>query len=128
MKTYRVRYARDDEGWWYASVPEVPGCHTQGRSLHQARNRIREALSLWVDDAESARFAEDIDLPQEARRAIARVRTAKDTAERERGRAAEATTRAARLLTGRLGLSVRDAAELLGLSHQRVQQLVQVTG
>ena len=34
------------------------------------------------------------------------------------------TTKAVKALTRDLGLSVRDAGELLGISHQRVQQLV----
>ena len=52
--TYQVELARDKGGWWVASVPAVPGAHTQGRSIAEAKNRIREALSLWVDDARQA--------------------------------------------------------------------------
>ena len=44
--TYQVELERDERGWWAASVPAVPGAHTQGRSIAQAMNRIREALSL----------------------------------------------------------------------------------
>ena len=33
------------------------------------------------------------------------------------------TAAAASVLTRKLGMSVRDAAELLGVSHQRIQQL-----
>jgi predicted RNase H-like HicB family nuclease len=52
--TYTVKIERDESGAWIARVPEVPGCHTYGRSLRQAKHRIREALSLWVDDADRA--------------------------------------------------------------------------
>lgn len=54
MSTYHVVYRRDESGWWVASVREVRGCHTQGRTVDQARRRIREALELFVDDAPSA--------------------------------------------------------------------------
>lgn len=52
--TYTVDYERDEDGWWVASVREVPGCHTQGHSHPEARARIREALGLFVDDAATA--------------------------------------------------------------------------
>ncbi len=52
VKSYRVAYERDDSGWWVvATVRGVRGCHTQGRTVDEARRRIREALDLFVDDA-----------------------------------------------------------------------------
>ncbi|HTP27810.1 MAG TPA: helix-turn-helix transcriptional regulator [Anaeromyxobacteraceae bacterium] len=39
------------------------------------------------------------------------------------GEALESTATAVREMRKRLGLSVRDIADLLGISHQRVQQL-----
>jgi predicted RNase H-like HicB family nuclease len=122
--TYRVVIERDESGAWVARVPGVPGCHTHGRTLSQARERIREALSLWVEDADSAEVVEEIRLPSEARQAIRRSAAARTRAERGREDAQLATSAAARLLVERLGLGVRDAGELLGLSYQRVQQLV----
>ncbi len=124
MKTYRVVFARDESGAWIARVPDVPGCHTHGRTLEQARRRIREALSLWVDDTEHARLDEQIRLPANVRAAVRRSRTARQQAERQRARAQEETAETARTLVEQLNLGLRDAAELLGLSHQRVQQLV----
>ncbi|MFA5787791.1 MAG: hypothetical protein WDA71_12560 [Actinomycetota bacterium] len=67
---------------------------------------------------------EDIQLPQQVRRTVARARK-----ERERAHAAQeaagATTRAAaRALVDQGHLTLRDTAEILGLSHQRVQQLL----
>ena len=51
---------------------------------------------------------------------VARARREADTAGQKAHRQ---TVRAAKALTD-LGLSRRDAAEVLGLSHQRVQQLL----
>ncbi len=121
---YRVVLDRDESGAWIARVPSIPGCHTYGRTLEQARRRIREALGLWVDDADSADLVEVVRLPAPVREALKRSRNSRRLAERQRAKAQASTNEAARLLVEDLRLGVRDAAELLGLSHQRVQQLV----
>ncbi len=122
--SYRVVLERDESGSWIARIPDVPGCHTHGRTLVQARRRIREALSLWVDDADGAQLHEEIRLPRQIRLALQRSSSARQRAERERAEATEAMARAARTLVRELDVGMRDAAELLGVSHQRVQQLV----
>ena len=39
-------YVRGEDGYIVASVPALPGCHSQGRTLDEARRNIREvALS-----------------------------------------------------------------------------------
>ena len=123
MKTYTVIFERDEKGWWVASVREVPGCHTQGRSIRQARARVRESLALFVKDAAKAKLVEDVKLPAAVRRMLQRQREARERADKETARAHDTTREAVRALTHALHLSVRDASELLGLSHQRVQQL-----
>jgi transposase-like protein len=67
---------------------------------------------------------EAIRLPADLRTAIQRSRRTRERAERERENAQEQTRAAAEALV-EVGVSLRDAGELLGLSHQRVQQLVQ---
>jgi predicted RNase H-like HicB family nuclease len=49
-KVYTIRYQLDEAGWWVASIDGVRGVHTQGRSLSQARRRIREALPLFIHE------------------------------------------------------------------------------
>ena len=56
VKSYRVAYERDESGWWVATVRGVRGCHTQGRTVDEARRRIREALELFVDNAPRSRL------------------------------------------------------------------------
>jgi predicted RNase H-like HicB family nuclease len=126
MKTYRVTYERDESGWWVASVRGLRGCHTQGRTVDEAHRRIVEAMELFVDDARTARIVDDVKLPADAAQAVHDYAVLRRKAEQEDRRAAIAARRAVRLLRGgRLKMSARDAARLLGLSHQRVHQLAQ---
>lgn len=46
---FSVVIERDAEGDFVASVPELPGCHTQARSLDQLIERIREAIALYLE-------------------------------------------------------------------------------
>ncbi len=126
MAAYTVILERDESGAWISRVPSVPGCHTYGRSITQAISRTRQALSLWVDDADAAELRPKFRLPDGLLRAADRGRIARLKASRAQIEAQDALASAARSLT-RGGLSRRDAAELLGVSHQRVQQLLSAT-
>jgi hypothetical protein len=107
-------------------VRGVQGCHTQGRTVDEARRRIREALELFGDDARKASIVDDVKLRSTATRAIRAYATLRKKADQEDRRAALAARRAVRVLrTGKLKMSARDAARFLGLSHQRVHQLTQ---
>lgn len=124
MSVYRVSYERDELGWWVASVRGVRGCHTQGRTVDEARRRIQEAMALFVDDAQSANIIDDVKLPRAATKAIRAYTELRKRAAAEDKRAAAAARRAVRLLrSGKLRMSARDAARVLGISHQRVHQL-----
>ena len=124
MASYTIRYERDETDWWVATVKEVRGCHTQGRTIEQTRRRIREALGLFVKDAEKAKLIDDVALPASARTLLNRVRSTRNRAEKEAAKLQDSATKAAQVLTQDVGVSVRDAGELLGLSHQRVHQLL----
>jgi len=129
VKAYRVVYERDESGWWVTSVKGVRGCHTQGRTVDEARRRVREALELFVDGARKATLVDDVKLPRDAALAVRAYTALRKKAEQEHRRAALAARRAVRVLrAGRLKMSARDAARLLGLSHQRVHQLAQDEG
>jgi predicted RNase H-like HicB family nuclease len=126
VKTYHVTYERDELGWWVASVRGLRGCHTQGRTVDEARRRIVEAMELFVDHARSAEIVDDVKLPVAAKKAIRAYTALRKRAEQQDRRAALAARRAVRVLRGgRLKMSARDAARVLGLSHQRVHQLAQ---
>ncbi len=43
---FKVLIEQDENGMYVASVPELPGCYTQGKTLEEARKRIKEAIEL----------------------------------------------------------------------------------
>jgi predicted RNase H-like HicB family nuclease len=48
-KEFNVLVERDREGYCVASIPELPGCHTQARSLDELMERIKEAAELCLE-------------------------------------------------------------------------------
>jgi predicted RNase H-like HicB family nuclease len=49
MRQFDVIIERDEEGLYVGSVPQLPGCHTQGRSLDELMERMREAVELCLE-------------------------------------------------------------------------------
>jgi hypothetical protein len=45
-REYTVVVERDGEGYYVATVPSLPGCHTQARSLDELMERVKEAIEL----------------------------------------------------------------------------------
>ena len=41
-------YVRGEDGYIIASVPALPGCHSQGRTLEEARRNISEAARGYL--------------------------------------------------------------------------------
>lgn len=123
MKRVEVVYEKED-GLWFVSVPAVRGCHTQAKSVAQARERIREALGLFIDNAKSVELEDRFRLPAEIRKAVTRFMAAKAKAEAEQMKARDAARESAAALK-KQSFTMRDAGEVLGLSHQRVQQLLE---
>ncbi len=48
-RQFDVVIERDEEGVYVASVPQLPGCHTDGTSLDELMVEIREAIELCLE-------------------------------------------------------------------------------
>jgi predicted RNase H-like HicB family nuclease len=48
-REFSVVLEQDEDGYYVASVPELPGCHTQARSLDKVMARIQEAIQLCLE-------------------------------------------------------------------------------
>jgi predicted RNase H-like HicB family nuclease len=48
-RDFNVIIEKDEAGYYVASVPELPGCHTQAKSLDQLMERVREAVELCLE-------------------------------------------------------------------------------
>jgi predicted RNase H-like HicB family nuclease len=54
---FSATFLRDGE-WWVGFVAELPGANTQGRTLDEARDNLREAVELVIaTNRENARRA-----------------------------------------------------------------------
>jgi predicted RNase H-like HicB family nuclease len=122
-KNYLAVYERDPESEaWLVHIKGIDGCHTYGRTLRQAEARILEALAVWLD-REPDGLVITPEWPDDLVEIASEVSQARDTAAATVQKAGAMTARAAKKLD-RMGLSRRDAADVLGISHQRVQQLL----
>jgi len=48
-REFNVIIEKDEEGFYIGSVPELPGCHTQAKTLDQLQDRIKEAIELYLE-------------------------------------------------------------------------------
>ncbi len=124
MKTYTARLEREKDGRWTVELEEEPRVHTWGKTVEQALARMREASALWFGTGEDEiELVPRPVLPKTTSKTVEQARQARKQARNADRLAVEQTRKAAAALTGR-GISMRDAAVILGISHQRVHQLL----
>jgi predicted RNase H-like HicB family nuclease len=122
-KKYTAAYEHDGS-MWYVHIRELESCHSQGRTIAQARSRIREALSLFDVNAANAEIVDDIRLPRTLLAQLKKHREERERVEELTNHVREAHATLARVLTKEVGVSLSDAGELLGVSKQRVEQVL----
>ncbi|MGH9157227.1 MAG: type II toxin-antitoxin system HicB family antitoxin [Acidimicrobiales bacterium] len=124
MKTYTARLEQEKDGRWSVELEEEPRVHTWGKTIDQALTRMLEAAAMWFEtDEASINLVPKPILTKTAMRTIDEARQARDQARNADRVALEKMQRAAAELA-RKGISMRDAAAILGISHQRVHQLL----
>lgn len=135
MHTYKVNVTREDK-WWIITVPELDGYitadgainlsdTTQARRLADVPKEAADFICTVTDSAPSAVKLEitiavdDIDVTAGAEK----VAHNRELAERHAEDAQVAARTLARNLAAH-GVPVRDVGEVLGVSFQRAQQLI----
>lgn len=53
MYSFMAIIEQDEDGMYMARVPDLPGCHTQARTLPELHKRLQEAASLCLEEQKS---------------------------------------------------------------------------
>ena len=125
--TYTAVYSREVDGAWVVYIRgHRHEIHSFARSLRRARENIRDALSLWYDDADSATIVDRVELAPALKEELAAT---EELARQHTTLSRELASRRRRAVQSlqRSGIGTRDIAELLELSQQRVSQIARGT-
>ncbi len=49
MVDYNVLIEKDEDGYYISEVVELPGCHTQAKSVDELIERTKEAIVLYLN-------------------------------------------------------------------------------
>lgn len=121
-RQFSASYVRSEHGW--RVTIRRPAVSARGRSLESARIATVEAIAGHYGVAPSlVMLDDDVVLDTAARDAVQAALDARDIALTAQETHARRQQEAA-LALAESGLSMRDSAYLLGLSHSRVQQLL----
>lgn len=125
-RTFRVRFAREGGDWIVRVAPDSLGVRSNGRTIDEARRNIRHALALAIGDAEAAHavLLEEVDLPAHVLALIGSAKSQRAIVRELERSATKAQRKAAEVLTEKIGLSLRDAGELLGVTHAAVAKVL----
>lgn len=50
---FKIIIEQNEDGYFVASAPALPGCHTQAKTLSELKKRIREAILLCLEVAKT---------------------------------------------------------------------------
>jgi len=46
---FTVLIEQGEDGWYVATVPDIQGCYTQGKTVAQVLDRIKEAIEVCLE-------------------------------------------------------------------------------
>lgn len=49
---FTIIIEKDEDGWYVSEVVELPGCHTQAKSLDELMKRTKEAIKAYLEISE----------------------------------------------------------------------------
>ena len=52
IRNFTVLIEQDEDGIYVAKVLDIPGCYTQGKTVQQAMERIKEAIQVCLESDE----------------------------------------------------------------------------
>lgn len=122
VTTYDVEAERDDHGW-ILTVPKVPGAVSHVRRLADAPTWIGEAIAFVTGEDQASVDVQVTPLVGGVEQEAVEARRATHAAAQAQEAAASLSRKAARDLIA-AGLSGADTAFVLGVSPQRVSQLI----
>jgi predicted RNase H-like HicB family nuclease len=124
MATYTVT-ARRTGDWWALEVPDVPGAYSQCKRLEQAPDLAREAIALVLDkDGADIDVTVEPQLPAEMTELVDSIHQAREAMEKIVREAQQVQVTAIHDLVNECHLSYRDVGQIVGISHQRVSQVL----
>jgi predicted RNase H-like HicB family nuclease len=118
----RLTYDATDRVW-LAEVRELPQVHTFGKTIDAAAEHLQDALALWLDSNDFV-LTSVPDLGNAVTSRLVNCKQRRAALGALQAEVASETQAVVRLLVEKTGLTMRDAAWCLGLSHQRVAQLL----
>lgn len=57
---YNTIFQKEKEGGYSVWVPSLPGCASQGETFEETLKNIKEAMALYLEDAQNNDLKEDI--------------------------------------------------------------------
>lgn len=75
--TFTVVIEQGEDGYFIGSVPAIPKCHTQGKTVAQVMERIKEVISLCLEEEPAPRYrlvgVQTVEVPSNGRSAPAQA-------------------------------------------------------
>src|SRR5215510_10185345 len=110
-----IKIGRSD-GQWVAKIPRAKGLYTWSPSLKRLRRHIDGALREFFPELAKEPRREVIELPAETKNLLKGLAKAERQAEKATKRAATLRRQASQRLRARLGISIREVGDLMGVS------------
>jgi predicted RNase H-like HicB family nuclease len=64
QRKFTVVIERDEDDYYVATVPALPGCHTQAKNLDTLMKRVREVIPVCLKDNQAAPSLELVGIQQ----------------------------------------------------------------